>query len=75
MDIDAKKSMILWSKRILTTIFIGVWIAIIIKIAGLDTDFNQQATYCIFSTMIIFGVLIGIYQLLEGYEKGLEESR
>jgi len=74
MDNNAKKNIILWSKRIITTIFIGVWIAIIIKIAGIEADFNQQATYCIFSTMIIFGVLIAIFQLLEGYEKSLEEE-
>lgn len=72
MNNEAKKNLIQWSKRVLTTIFVGVWIAIIIKIAGIEADFNQQATYCIFSTMIIFGVLIGIHQFLEKYEKDLE---
>jgi len=74
MDTKAKKNIILWSKRAITLLFVGVWLAIIIKIAGLEADFNQQATYCIFSTMIIFGVLIAIYQFIEGYEKDLDEN-
>ena len=69
MDYEAKKNLLQWTKRIVTTLFATFWISIIIKIASLEVDFNQQATYCIFSTMIIFGVLIGIYQLLEKLEQ------
>ncbi len=73
MDTQTKKNLLQWIKRIVTTLLVALWIAIIIKIASLEVDFNQQATYCIFSTMIIFGVLIGIYQLIEGYERDLKE--
>ncbi|KIM10405.1 MAG: hypothetical protein KU38_07485 [Sulfurovum sp. FS08-3] len=72
MDTQTKKNLIQWIKRIVTTLLVALWIAIIIKIASLEVDFNQQATYCIFSTMIIFGVLIGIYQLIERYEGDLK---
>ncbi|KIM06333.1 MAG: hypothetical protein KU28_08980 [Sulfurovum sp. PC08-66] len=73
MDTQTKKNLIQWTKRIVTTLLVALWIANIIKIASFEVDFNQQATYCIFSTMIIFGVLIGIYQLIERYEGDLKE--
>jgi len=74
MNNQSKKNIILWSKRLIATLFIGVWIAIMTKIATLKADFNQQATYCIVSTMVIFGILTALFELIRHYEEKLESK-
>jgi len=49
-------------------IAVTLWIAVLITIYQTKVPFNQQVPKCMFSTMIIFGVLIGIFKLIERLE-------
>ena len=64
-----KDIIILWSKRVAGTLTILVWIFVIATISQTKAPFEQQATYCMFSTMIIFALLTGIFKVLEYFEK------
>ena len=63
-----KKNIILWIKRVLVVITIGMWIFVIANITQMGGDFNQQMMYCMASTMAIFGLLTGAFKLLERFE-------
>jgi peptidoglycan/LPS O-acetylase OafA/YrhL len=62
-------TIITWTKRILGFIAIGVWIYIIFSISQSPTPFREQAPYCMFSTMMIFGLLSMGFKGLEYWEK------
>ena len=64
-----KEIIILWSKRVAGTITIVIWIFAIAKISQIEVPFEQQAGYCMFSTMMIFASLTGIFKILEYFEK------
>ena len=64
-----KKQIILWGKRIAATLTLIIWITVLYKIFQGGGNFNDQAPQCIFSTMLIFGVLTGIYKGLDFWEE------
>jgi hypothetical protein len=60
-----KEQITLWSKRVIGIIVITVWVIAIAAISGSSAPFIEQAPYCIFSTMTIFGLLSLLYKGLE----------
>jgi len=68
-----KEFIILWTKRVLVVITIGMWLFVIANISQIDGDFNQQMMYCMASTMAIFGLLTGAFTLLDKFENKKEE--
>lgn len=59
---------IIWTKRIVATIAISVWIYIIYTIMQSPAPFMEQAPYCMAGTMLIFGILTGVFKGLERWE-------
>ncbi|SFV66491.1 hypothetical protein MNB_SV-13-1126 [hydrothermal vent metagenome] len=64
-----KPTLILWTKRLLAVLAIFVWIVIIYEISNSPLPFNEQAPYCMMSTMMIFGILSLAYKGLEYWER------
>lgn len=58
-------TLITWTKRVLGFIAFIVWGYIIFTISRSPAPFIEQAPYCMVSTMLIFGVLTGIYKGLD----------
>ena len=58
-------TLIIWTKRVLAFIAFIVWGYIIFTISRSPAPFIEQAPYCMVSTMLIFGVLTGIYKGLD----------
>jgi peptidoglycan/LPS O-acetylase OafA/YrhL len=61
-------TLILWTKRILGLITFLVWGYVIFIISQSPAPFAEQAPYCMGSTMLIFGILTGIYKGLDYWE-------
>jgi peptidoglycan/LPS O-acetylase OafA/YrhL len=59
---------VIWTKRIVATIAITVWIYVVYTIMQSPAPFMEQAPYCMAGTMLIFGVLTGIFKGLERWE-------
>jgi hypothetical protein len=60
-------------KSILVVLAVGAWIFALWSIFDPKTPFSSQAPKCIFSTMFIFGVLIGAFKLIEHLEREEKE--
>jgi len=58
-----------WTKRILGITTLVVWGYIIFTISQSPVPFREQVPYCMGSTMLIFGILTGIFKGLEYWEK------
>lgn len=69
MNKNQKQTIILWFKRVLGFIAMGLWIYIIYSISQSPAPFIEQAPYCMVSTMIIFGLLSAAYKGLDIWSK------
>ncbi|WP_456394050.1 hypothetical protein [Nitratifractor sp.] len=70
---NPKKSLrILWAKRAVAAIAVFVWILLMATIFREGGGMQEQAPKCIFTTMIVFGILTALYKGLEGWEKRQE---
>jgi peptidoglycan/LPS O-acetylase OafA/YrhL len=58
-------TLIIWTKRILGLITFLVWGYVVFTISQSPAPFAEQAPYCMGSTMLIFGILTGIYKGLD----------
>jgi len=56
-------------KIILGIIGFAVWIDIILTIASSPVPFIEQAPYCMVSTMIISGILTGLFKGIEYWSR------
>jgi len=65
MKQKTKNAIVHWSKIILGLIGFAVWIDIIWTIASSPAPFIEQAPYCMISTMIISGILTGLFKGIE----------
>jgi hypothetical protein len=63
----------LWMKRGVAAVAIGIWIVLMFRIFTGGGTMADQAPQCIFTTMIVFGVLTALYKGMELWEK--ESSR
>lgn len=52
-----KEKIVLWTKRLLGFLAIGLWLSIIYEISQMSAPFMEQAPYCMASTMLVFGLL------------------
>ena len=58
-------TIIKWTKRFFALGAGVVWIIIIYNISTSSMDFNEQAPYCMGSTMLVFMILNAIYKGLD----------
>lgn len=65
MNKETQHTLILWLKRILGITAILLWMYVIYTIARSPAPFMEQAPYCMFSTMLIFGLLTGAFKGLD----------
>jgi peptidoglycan/LPS O-acetylase OafA/YrhL len=73
MKKQTKQTLILWLKRILGFIAIGLWIYIIIGISKSSAPFVEQAPYCMVGTMLIFTALSAVHKGLDYW--GLQKNK
>lgn len=64
-----KKSLYLWLKRGVSAVAVVVWFALMITIFRSGGPFSEQAPQCIFTTMIVFGILTAVYKGIEQLER------
>ncbi len=64
-----KKILVLWGKRVTALLTLVVWATALYTIFQSGGSFRDQAPQCIVSTMLIFGVLTGVYKGLEFWER------
>jgi len=65
MENEQKQTIIIWLKRFVGFLAIGLWGYAIFTISSSPAPFAEQAPYCMGSTMLIFGILTGIYKGLD----------
>ena len=65
MKREIQLTLIVWIKRILGFVAIGLWMYVIYTIARSPAPFMEQAPYCMASTMLIFGLLTAAYKGLD----------
>ncbi len=69
MNKEEQKTLIIWLKRALGFLAIGLWGYVIFTISKSPAPFAEQAPYCMGSTMLIFGLLSMGFKGLEYWEK------
>jgi len=65
MKLEQKQTIIIWLKRFVGFLAIGLWGYVIFTISSSPAPFAEQAPYCMGSTMLIFGILTGIHKGLD----------
>ena len=68
MKKEQQRNLILWIKRIAAVATIVVWTYVMYIFLKDPAPFAELAPYCMGSTMLIFGVLTGIFKGLEYWE-------
>ncbi|CAA6814306.1 MAG: Unknown protein [uncultured Sulfurovum sp.] len=69
-----KNKLVLWTKRLLGFMAIGLWLSVIYEISQMSAPFMEQAPYCMGTTMLVFGLLTAMYKGLD-YWLIKEESK
>jgi len=64
-----KQTIILWAKRLTAAATVTLWMLALYTIFQSGGSFSDQAPKCMLSTMLLFGVLTGIYKGLEYWER------
>ena len=62
------KNFYIWLKRAVAIVMILLWFALIVTIFRSGGTFADQAPKCIFTTMIVFGILTAVYKGIEKLE-------
>lgn len=65
MTKETVMTLVTWTKRALGLIAFILWGYVIFTISRSPAPFIEQAPYCMVSTMLIFGILTGIYKGLD----------
>ncbi len=71
MEKEQQQTMIVWLKRIAAAITIITWFYVMVIFLKDPAPFAELVPYCMGSTMLIFGVLTGIFKGLEYWESQL----
>jgi len=58
-----------WLKRGVALAAVGIWLALIVRIFQSGGGMSAQAPKCLFTTMIVFGILTAIYKGIEEIER------
>jgi peptidoglycan/LPS O-acetylase OafA/YrhL len=72
MNKEQQLTIILWLKRVAAIITIAVWGYVMFIFLKDPAPFAELAPYCMGSTMLIFGVLTGVFKGLEYWEKQIK---
>ena len=72
MKKEQQLTIILWLKRVAAIITIAIWGYIMFIFLKNPAPFAELAPYCMGSTMLIFGVLTGIFKGLEYWESQIK---
>ena len=73
MEKEQQLTIILWLKRIFAVITIIIWLYTMVIFLKDPAPFAELAPYCMGSTMLIFGVLTGIFKGLEYWEQQIKK--
>jgi len=65
MQKETVMTLMAWTKRALGLIAFLLWGYVIFTISNSPAPFMEQVPYCMVSTMLIFGVLTGVYKGLD----------
>ena len=68
MEQQTQLNLIKWLKRIAAVTTIGIWIYVMTLFLKNPAPFSELVPYCMGSTMLIFGVLTGVFKGLEYWE-------
>ncbi len=68
MKNEVQRKIILWLKRLAATLTVVVWLYVMIIFIKDPAPFAELVPYCMGSTMLIFGVLTGVFKGLEYWE-------
>ncbi len=63
-----------WLKRISAVLTIVVWLYVITVFINDPAPFSELVPYCMGSTMLIFGILTGIFKGLEYWETEIRKK-
>lgn len=63
-----------WLKRISAVLMIAIWLYVITIFINDPAPFSELAPYCMGSTMLIFGILTGIFKGLEYWEAQIHKK-
>ncbi len=74
MEREQKQRLIVWLKRISAVVTIAVWLYVIAIFINDPAPFSELVPYCMGSTMLIFGILTGIFKGLEYWESTLKKE-
>ena len=66
--------MIKWMKRVSAVAAIAVWLYAIAVFVKDPAPFAELVPYCMGSTMLIFGILTGVFKGLEYWEAQIKEK-
>ena len=69
MEVHTKQQTITWLKRLTATIATLTWLYVIYGFLQDPAPFAELMPYCMGSTMLIFGILTGVYKGLEYWEQ------
>jgi len=69
MKQKTKEQITTWAKRIVGIATAVVWISAIVIIYRSFDSFEEEAPYCIVSTMVIFGISSALFKGLEYWER------
>ena len=75
MEQEAQLNMIKWFKRIAAAVTVAVWVYVMFIFMKDPAPFSELVPYCMGSTMLIFGVLTGIFKGLEYWEMQLADKK
>ena len=73
MTKEQQLTIILWLKRVASAITIIIWGYVMLLFLKDPAPFAELAPYCMGSTMLIFGVLTGIFKGLEYWESQIKK--
>lgn len=68
MQKEQQLTMIIWLKRIAAVATIIIWLYVMVTFLKYPSPFAELVPYCMGSTMLIFGVLTGVFKGLEYWE-------
>jgi len=74
MEREQKLTLIVWLKRISAVATVAIWLYVIVIFLNDPAPFAELVPYCMGSTMLIFGILTGIFKGLEYWEGTLKEE-
>jgi hypothetical protein len=65
---------ILWLKRFFAVTTIAVWLYVMVIFIKDPAPFSELVPYCMGSTMLIFGILTGLFKGLEYWESQIKKE-